>query len=326
LRHLASRRLDTRSQRWIAAAAATTALAALASPASAAPADSASIAVEVRECAGLDASRIRALFALELGRAAERLGDETLSVTCGPSETKLRLESPKMGWIERVLRTSLDREEPERIVALAAAQLALAAWVEAPSSDASARVETSRRAPEALPARGEGSLVTLDVELEAGLRARQVGAWTAGPAAGAAGVAWRGAWGVRVEAGFDRTASTRAIGSVELIVTELQVSPAWRSNGDRAVALELSAGPAIALVHLRGIDAQAAVRTGTVSAVTLDAKARAALRYRGTGFSLGASLDGGYLVSGPEGTITSDTTVVTRGPWVGFSIMAGAAW
>src|SRR5262249_10258498 len=101
---VASRRLDPRSHRWLAAPAILAALAAFASTASAAPADSASIAVEVRECAALDASRIRALFALELGRAADRLGDETLSVTCGPSETRLRIESSKMGWIERVLR------------------------------------------------------------------------------------------------------------------------------------------------------------------------------------------------------------------------------
>src|SRR5260221_13520509 len=104
----------------------------LASPADAAPPDGPSIVVEVHQCTSLDTSRIRALYALELGRAADRLGAETITVTCGSTETRLKVESSRMGWIERVLRTSLDREEAERIVALAAAQLVLAAWVEAP--------------------------------------------------------------------------------------------------------------------------------------------------------------------------------------------------
>ncbi len=80
------------------------------------------------------------------------------------------------------------------------------------------------------------------------------------------------------------------------------------------------------MVHLRGIDPSASVHTGTISTLTLDAKARAAMRYRGAGFSVGAALDGGYLVSGAEGTITSDVTVIARGPWVGLSVMGGATW
>jgi hypothetical protein len=322
VRSVASRRLGAPSKKWPLCVA----ISALAPPAIAAPSAVPSIAVEVRECAGLDASRIRALFAIELGRAADRLGEETLSVSCAPTETRLRIESSKMGWIERVLRTSLDREEPERIVALAAAQLALAAWVEAPPNGSAAAKSTSEPAPESTAARFRESPPIADVELAAGFHVRKVGAWTAGPAVGLGGVAWREAWGARIGIDIDRIASTLSIGGAELIVTELEISAAWRSNVDHPLALELSLGPAIALVHLRGIDPAASVRTGTLSAITLDAKARAALRYRGRGFSLGAALDGGYLVSGTEGTVTSDTTIVARGPWVGFCVTGGAAW
>jgi hypothetical protein len=224
-----------------------------------------------------------------------------------------------------VLRTSLDRAEPERIVALAAAQLVLAAWVEAPPNESPAARSTSAPAPESTVARRESAL-TADIELDAGFHVRKVGAWAAGPAVGLGGVAWRGAWGARVGVDIDRIATTRSIGGAELIVTELELSPAWRSNADGPFTLELSLGPAIALVHLRGIDPAASVRTGTLSAITLDAKARAALRYRGGGFSFGAALDGGYLVSGTEGTVTSDTTIVARGPWVGLCVTGGAAW
>src|SRR5947208_9098855 len=88
------RRLTSSVRAWLLAAAAPMTLA---SPAAALPSEPWSIAVEARECPGLDALRVRALFALELGRAAERLGDETVAVTCGPSETRLRIESSKMG-------------------------------------------------------------------------------------------------------------------------------------------------------------------------------------------------------------------------------------
>ena len=184
---------------WLLAAAAPMTLA---SPAAALPSEPWSIAVEARECPGLDALRVRALFALELGRAAERLGDETVAVTCGPSETRLRIESSKMGWIERILKTSLDREEPERIVALAAAQLVLAAWVEAPKTDgAVASRAASLPAPESPKNPSAASTVSFDVELDAAVHARKVGAWAIGPAAGLSGTAWRGNWGASV--GFD---------------------------------------------------------------------------------------------------------------------------
>src|SRR5260221_5146043 len=143
----------------------------LASPADAAPPDGPSIVVEVHQCTSLDTSRIRALYALELGRAADRLGAETIAVTCGSSETRLRVESYRMGWIERVLRTPLDKEEAERIVALAAAQLVLAAWVEAPRDRPAASTYPSAPvAPEAATPSPKAQPGTpLDAEVDVGL-------------------------------------------------------------------------------------------------------------------------------------------------------------
>lgn len=300
----------------------------IASPALGAPADGPSILVEVHQCSDLDTSRIRALYALELGGAADRLGAETITVTCASTETRLKVESSRMGWIERVLRTSLDREEAERIVALAAAQLVLAAWVEAPRD----RPVVSTSAPSPTAPEGPASsptarpVATVDAEVDVGIHARPLGKLVMGPALGLSGMAWRGAWGGLLGIDVDRVTSARTLGNVELLVAELELAPAWRSSSDRPLSLELSEGPAFALVHLRGTDPAASVRTSAISTVTLDAKARAALRYRGGGFSLRAAFDGGYLVSGVEGIVSADATVVARGAWVGFTVSGGATW
>jgi hypothetical protein len=282
----------------------------------------------VRQCSNLDTSRIRALYALELGRVADRLGTETISVTCGSSETRLKVESSRMGWIERVLRTSLEGAEAERIVALAAAQLVLAAWVEAPRDRPLASTYApSPTAPEAPASNSTAQPVaTVDAEVDVGIHARPLDKLVMGPTVGLSGMAWRGAWGALLGIGVDRVTSARPLGNVELMVGEIELSPAWRSSSARPFSLELTAGPALAFVQLRGIEPAASVRTGAISAVTLDAKARAALRYRGGGFSLRAAVDGGYLVSGVEGIVSADTMVVARGAWVGFTVSGGATW
>jgi hypothetical protein len=297
----------------------------LARPALASPP---AIAVEVHQCASLDASRIRALYGLELGKAVDGVGEHSLTVTCGASETRLKVEGP-LGSIERVLKTSLDREEPERIVALAAAQLVLAAWVEAPRDrppPESPRSEPAPVAADARALRAPASLVTLDAEVDAGLHARPLGTLAVGPAFGLSGIAWRGTWGGLVAATTDRTTAARALGVAELTVSELELSLAWRSNAEPGFSFELSLGPALASVHLRGVDPAAYVRAGSVTAITIDAKGRAALRYRRGWLSLRAAVDGGYLVSGAEGTISADTTIHARGPWAGLTIGGGAAW
>jgi hypothetical protein len=292
----------------------------------AAAGDDPSIPVEVRQCGNLDASRIRALFELELGEEVEGLGSQSLTVTCAPSEIRLKVESSRMGWIERVLKTPLAREEPERIVALAAAQLVLAAWVEAPRHRPvpEAPRPFAPPQPEALaPSTGSN---TLDMEVDAGLRARSLDRVAIGPAFGLAGIGWRGHWGALVGASTDRVTESRALGGVELMVTELELAGSWRSSVDRPFSFELSLGPALALVNLRGIDPVASVRAGAVTAATMDAKARAALRYRRGWLSLRAAIDGGYLFSGAEGTISADKTILARGPWAGFTLSGGAAW
>src|SRR5258708_38426340 len=108
------RRLTSSVRAWLLVAAAPMTLA---SPAAALPSEPWSIAVEARECPGLDALRVRALFALELGRAAERLGDETVTVTCGPPERRLAIQASKRGGTERVPKRPPDREGPEPRVA-----------------------------------------------------------------------------------------------------------------------------------------------------------------------------------------------------------------
>jgi hypothetical protein len=297
------------------------------SPALASAAGPPTILVEVRQCAGLDASRIRALYTLELGKAADGVGEQSLTVTCGPSETRLKVESA-LGSVERVIKTSLDREEPERVVALAAAQLVLAAWVEAPrerSAPESAR-DTLPAAREAPAPRAQASLTTLELQVDAGLHARPLGTLAIGPAFGLSGTAWLGSWGGVFGATTDRVTVGRALGVAELMVSELELSFAWRSNVEPGFSFELSLGPALASVHLRGIDPAASVRAGSVTAITVDAKGRAALRYRRGWLSLRAAVDGGYLVSGAEGTISADSTIVARGPWAGLTLGGGATW
>ncbi len=103
------------------------------------------VAVELVQCPRLDALRIRDLFTLELGRAVDALGPQRLIVACGLPDPEVRVESLRLGAVARTLHGTIGGQESERLVALAAAQLVLAAWVESPRQRAT---EPSREDPE----------------------------------------------------------------------------------------------------------------------------------------------------------------------------------
>jgi hypothetical protein len=125
---------------------------------------------------------------------------------------------------------------------------------------------------------------------------------------------------------IDRTIAARPLGTAELVVNELGVAAAWRSSHEKAFALEISAGPGLAALDLRGVSPASHVTASSVVGFTLDARAATALRYRSGGLWALARFEGGYLVSGPEGTITGDSSIATRGAWTGASLGVGGAW
>jgi hypothetical protein len=301
-------------------------------------ADERDIEVEQQSCERLDVGRLRSLFALEVRTVIGRLGRLNISVTCGPEETLLRVESPAWGRAERSMPArALRGAEAERLLALAGAQLVFATWLEvqpdggarhenAAIPDAPAHAASVASPPaEPPPAAAEG-WSSVEVGVEAGARARALGEVAVGPAASLLATAWRRRWGAELVLGVDRTVVARTLGTAELVAGELGLAAAWRSSHETPLALEVSAGPALAVLDLRGLSPAAHVSASSVTGVTMDARAAAALRYRRGGLWALARLEGGYLVSGPEGTITGDSSIAVRGPWAGANVGIGGAW
>ncbi len=299
-------------------------------------------AIEVAEnaCTKVDVSRLRSLFALEVRSVVDRVKPVTLVVTCDGDRTGLRIESPRFGFAERSVVGALDGAEAERLLALAAAQLVFAAWLdmqpqgtspreESALGDAQARTEVPAPAPSPSSARtAQQTLHIVDAGLEAGAVARPLGALAAGPSAALLATAWLRSWGVELYVGVNRTTIARPLGSAELVVGELGLGAAWRSSGERPFGLEVSAGPALAALDLRGIAPAAHVAAGSVTGLTMDGRAAVGPEeYRSGGLWILGRFESGYLVSGPEGTITAgDSAIAARGPWAGASLGAGGAW
>jgi hypothetical protein len=293
--------------------------------------DERGIEVHAQSCGRLDVARLRALFALEVRTAVDRLGPVAVVVTCAEDQTRLRVESPTRGTAERSF-PGVGRSEEERLLALAAAQLVFAVWLDAQPEERTPRVDNAMREP---PASAPAAPATaplaqpqssLDMGIEAGARARPLGELAVGPSAGLLVTAWRQRWGAELSLAFDRTIVARPLGSAELAAGELGLAAAWRSSHESPLALEISAGPALAVLDLRGVSPVAHVTARSVAGLTLDTRAAAAVRYRRAGLWALARLEAGYLVSGPEGTITGESSIQTRGAWTGACLGVGGAW
>jgi hypothetical protein len=295
------------------------------------------IQVEQHSCERLELGRLRFLLRLEVANVLDRLGRLSVSVTCGEEQTVLHLESSAFGVAERTVPTrAVGGVEPERLLALAGAQLVFAAWFdpqlertqrpEPVPPEATAREVSSARAATAGPAGDLGASTSLEIGVETGARARGLGAVAVGPAIGLLATAWRGTWGTELSLAVDRTAVARSLGSAELVDWELAVAAAWRSSQTRPFAVELSAGPAAAALDLRGVAPATGVTASSVIGVTMDARAAVALRYRRAGFWVLARLEGGYLVSGPVGTVSGESAIETKGPWAGATLALGGGW
>ena len=293
--------------------------------------DERGIEVHAQSCGALDVARLRALFALEVRTVVDRLGRVAVVVTCAEEQTRLRVESPTRGTAERSI-PGVGRAEEERLLALAAAQLVFAVWLDAQPEERTSRGDNAmREPPTSAPAASAAAPLSqpqssLDMGVEAGARARQLGQLAVGPSAGLLATAWRRRWGAELSLAFDRTIVARPLGNAELAAGELGLAAAWRSSNESPLALEISAGPALAVLDLRGVSPTAHVTARSVAGLTLDTRAAAAVRYRIADLWALARLEAGYLVSGPEGTITGESSIETRGAWTGASLGVGGAW
>jgi len=293
--------------------------------------DERGIEVHAQSCGALDVARLRALFALEVRTVVDQLGPVAVVVTCGEDRTRLRVESPTRGTAERSI-PGVGRAEEERLLALAAAQLVFAVWLDAQPEERTSRGDNAMREPPAsTPATPAAAPLPqpqtpLDMGVEAGARVRLLGHLVAGPSAGLLATAWRRRWGAELSLAFDRTIVARPLGTAELAAGELGLAAAWRSSDESPLALEISAGPALAVLDLRGVSPAAHVTARSVTGLALDTRAAAAVRYRRAGLWALARLEAGYLVSGPEGTITGESSIETRGAWTGASLGVGGAW
>jgi hypothetical protein len=166
----------------------------------------------------------------------------------------------------------------------------------------------------------------MEVGVEVGAVGRSLGPWAAGWDAALLATAWQTTWGIELDASVNRTVIARPLGSAELVVGELGLGLAWRSSEEAPVRLELSAGPALAGLDLRGLNPAAHVTASSVTGLTIDGRAAAGLRYRSGGLWILARCEAGYLVSGPSGTISGDATIATAGAWAGANLGMGAAW
>jgi hypothetical protein len=282
------------------------------------------VAVELVQCARLDALRIRDLFILELGRAVDTLGPERLIVTCGLLDPEVRVESPRLGAVARTLHGTIGGQESERLVALAAAQLVLAAWVESPQERAAepAREETeTTRSPVATTP--QKAITSVDIGAFGAFRVRST--FSPGLGAGLLTTFRRDHWGLGIKVSLERALASRALGTAEMVVGELALVALYRSSA-APLALEAFAGPALARVRLRGIDPQPAVHTAALSAWTLDTQVALGVGFRSRTLWLFGAVEAGYLVAGPVGTISADRDLETKGPWAGAMLGGGGTF
>jgi hypothetical protein len=297
--------------------------------------DERGIDVEQRSCGRLDVARLRELFALEVRTVINRLGPVAVVVTCVNDDARLRVESHRWGTAERSIPGAVGGTEAERLLALAGAQLVFAVWLDAQPEAGISRVggpmpeahgSAAHPAPPAPMRSTPQPQNSIDLGVEAGAHARVLGALVLGPSAGLLATAWRRSWGAELSLNIDRTIVARPLGSAELVVSELGVGAAWRSSPERPLTIEVSAGPALAVLDLRGVSPASHVTASSVAGVTLDTRAATAVRYRNGGLWALARFEGGYLVSGPEGTITGDSSIATRGAWTGANLGIGGEW
>jgi hypothetical protein len=304
-------------------------------PDASASSDQGGVEVAQTGCPRLDLGRLRELFALEVNRVVDRVRPVLLRVMCEGDRSVVRIESQKLGSAERSMVGAVESAEAERLLALAAAQLVFAAWLDAQPEE-NRRADPSppqagtpvSEAPPILPASPPATsrAPVFDAGVEAGAFARTLGALVAGYNVGLLATLWQRTWGLELYAGVNRTAVTRPLGGAELVVGELGVGAAWRSSAEAPLGFELSAGPALAGLDLRGIAPAANVAATSVTGLTIDGRAAAGLRYRSGGLWILARLEVGYLVSGPDGTITGDSPIATGGPWTAANLGMGGAW
>ncbi len=301
--------------------------------ASAPPGVADELSVEVRQasCPRLDVARLRSLYALEMRGIVDRLGPLTITIACSPEETRLRVDRRTGESAERSIPANFVSRDAEHLLALAGAQLVFATWLEEPATAPAPSVTAASepRAPHAgsiSTAPSARPVTTVDVGLEGGGRAHFLGNVAAGPAARVLVSAWRHRWGAELAMGVDRTTVTRPLGTAQLTESELALSVALRSSYRERLSAEVSVGPAIAILDLRGVEPATGVSTGSLTGFSLGGEASVGARYRAAGFWALARLEGGYLLSRLVGTITGDSSITAAGPWVGAELGAGGAW
>ncbi len=282
----------------------------------------------------LDLPALDRLIQIELGSVLQRPhGARPFRVDLACKEGDLSIsifDAITRKNISRTVNQPAPTSEPERLVALAVAQLYRASWLEllaedppplppppreviaAPEAVQAARLTVDRLvAPEAPPG--------LSLVAAGGARWHARAPAALGAAAIGAAVPARGLL-LGVEVGLLKGTASRDAGAVGLWLIEATATvqrELWASLRARVVAgPELSA----AYQQLGGRPSRAAIAGGTVSGAGVDAGLRASVWLRLGPVGLGAQARGGYLLGVPRGFIAGSDPVSLGGPWVGAEL------
>jgi len=293
------------------------------------------VTVELTGCAGLDSDRIAELIALELAGAFGTTGhgiELSVAVTCGPDKLAIDVHDPvtdkSVG--RRYPALSPDEEEPERAVALAAAQLFVVSWLEllvpkrreaaepgvAPETVAGAREAASRSIEQPGPA--------VEVAATGGLRLRAlpelapVGRF--GALVGGEVVEGLQLFGL---AAFETGRMSRDLGTASLYALWLGLGAAYRWPVSSIVSFEAGVAFSGGYALLRGEPFVAADHSGDIDGLTGELAVLAGPVLTLGRFVAALDLQGGYSVRNPIGTVEGEDEVSFGGFFAGAIVRLG---
>ena len=297
-------------------------------------ADDSGVIVEQSGCDDMDTDRVAELVALELASAfgtSEHGLALSVTIVCKPDELKIDVLDPvtEKNVGRKYPALTPDENEPERAVALVAAQLFVVSWLEllvpqrkqstgdvAPEAVEDARIAASNSIE--LPApRGE-------ISAFGGLRLRALPDLVPVARVGLLGGGEvTGGWSLFGLAAFEYGRASRAIGNADLIglwlgfgaVQRWQISPFLSYEA----GVHLSGGYAM----LRGKPSDNSDHSDEIDGLTGELEVFVGPILHFGRFVAAIDVQGGYTLRNPVGTVEGEDDVSVGGFWVGVSLRLG---
>jgi hypothetical protein len=290
--------------------------------------------VDTSACESLDEDRVERLLAVEIATVIEAREPPRrfeVAVTCEAERVALRVSDPLTNKaLERAIPApESDDPERERTIALAAAQLFVASWLELTMASPPPEIAPIPAEPDEREAVQEQ--VSTTTEVRDRVRRHEL-AFLAGPrwrkllqptALGHFGIAYAGfikpAWALFVRAGVEYGRAQRDVGSVRVIDVAGTAGVRWRSPPLGPMTFDLELGGGVVYQQLRGRSELAGVEEGVADGLGGEALGAFGLLFHSNRVRVGLYVEGGYLAVGPRGSVSSGDAVEVTGGMLGGS-------